>query len=417
MAGAWVCIAPETSPNAEGGSNAVSSNVFYLKADSIKFDEGFTALEEKGKTVGALGRARHLGAAKYEPKLTISGIFPRPADLGLFMLLFAGGATHTAGDATITDPDSASVPVGAHRWVYAFADDVPQTVQITAKDAGGKYWRLTGAGLNSMPFKFGDDGVLSCDLEFIGLFGGEIANPSLSPLFDAATPFRQGDMTLEWLTGSATTKGFDFTCKAGLETDKGFSVVSDYPDTIQFGNDEDSLPDIAGNIDKRTIDSDDIDALHEGGQFAAVIKLTHRETIKRAAVNVTSSSAANPSVITCSAPHNLPTGTSTVVIAGHSVSSVNGTHVATKIDGTTFSIPVNVSVGGTGGTVVSDTDYAAKAWLALPGCQHVSWDPDDIANVRRRESKYGWQARVDEATNALATITVVNATAAYETYA
>ncbi len=343
MAGAWVCMAAEELPNAEGGTNMRSSNVFYLKADSVKFDEGLTLLEEKGKTVGVLGRAKHLGVAKYEPKMTVSGVFPRPSDLGLFLLLFAGDVTKTPGGAAVTDPDSAAVPAGCTKWVYNFAEDTPKTAQIIAKDAGGKFWKLTGAGLSSIAFKFGDDGVLGCDLELVGLFGGEIEDPSLTPTFDAATPFRQGDMTLEWLTESAVTKGFDFTLAAGLETDKGFSVVSDYPDTIQFGNDEDSLPSVAGTIDKRTVATVDLNALHEGGQFAAVIKLTHREKI-----------------------------------------------------------------GQTGRT--------SAMWIEMPGCQHVSWDPDDIANVRRRETRFGWEARVDEATHTLCTITLVNATSAYETY-
>lgn len=343
MAGAWVCIALEEHPNAEGGANKVSTNVFYLKADSVKFDKGITLLEEKGKTVGVLGRGKHLGVARYEPKLTISGIFPRPADLGLFMLLFCGGATKTAGGVGVTDPDSVAVPAGCTKWVGAFAEDSPKTAQIIAKDAGGKFWKMTGAGLTSWPFKFGDDGVLACDLEFVGLYGAEISDPSLTPAFDAATPFRQGDMTLTWLAGSAVTKGFEFTCAAGLETDKGFSAVSDYPDTIQFGNDENSLPSVSGTIDKRTIDSDDVNALQDGTQFAGKIKLTHRQNI-----------------------------------------------------------------GATG--------RPSAMWFEMPGCQHTSFDPDDIKNVRRREAKFGWEARVDDATAKLATITIVNGTSAYETY-
>jgi hypothetical protein len=412
-------MALETAPNAEGGVNAVSSNVFYLKADSVKFDDGFVPLEEKGKMVGVMGRAKHLGTAKFEPKLSIKGISPRPADLALLLFAWSGDCTTTPGDASaVHDPDAVDVPVGAYRHVFAFADDTPQTVQVICKDAGGKWWELTGGGIENITFTF-DNGVLGCDLDIIGLFGGEIADPSLTPVYDAATPFRQGDMTLAWLTGSAQTKAFDFALKAGLETDKGFSVISDYPDVIQFANDEESLPDIAGSITKRTLDADDIAALHAGTQFAAEIKLTHREHVQRSAVAVTSSSVADASVITCGADHHLPTGMSTVVIAGHtgSTPSLNGTHVATKIDATTFSIPVTASVGGTGGTVISDTAYHSKAWFEMPGCQHVSMDPDDIKNVRRREAKWGWQARVDETTDSLATITVVNGTAAYATYA
>jgi hypothetical protein len=70
-------------------------------------------------------------------------------------------------------------------------------------------------------------------------------------------------------------------------------------------------------------------------------------------VAVTSSSVANPSVITTATAHGMTTGES-VVLTGHSGStpSINGTqYLATVTSTTTFTIPVNVTVGGTGGTV------------------------------------------------------------------
>jgi hypothetical protein len=342
MAGAWLQAALEQAPNAEGGSNPTSSNVFYLKADSVKFDPGFKPLEEEKKMVGVLGRPKHLGVASYSPKVTIKGVSPRPADLGLILFLWAGACTTTPGGALVTDPDGNPVPTGAYKHVFSFAGDTPQTVRLLLKDAGGNYFKLTGGGVEKVGFTFGD-GVFTYDADLIGLFGGPVTDPSLTPVYDAATPFRQGDMTLAWLTGSAETKAFDFALAAGLETDKGFSVVSDYPDIILFGNDEDSLPDISGTITKRTLDTDDWNALIGGTQFDAKIKLTHRE-------------------------------------------------------------------------LIGTTGRKAMLFLDLPGCQHVSDDPDDIANVRRRENKITWQARVDESTSTVCTATLINGTAAYASY-
>ena len=71
-------------------------------------------------------------------------------------------------------------------------------------------------------------------------------------------------------------------------------------------------------------------------------------------VAITSSSVANPTVITTTAPHGLTVGDVVqVIIAGHSGSTptINGTRLATVTGASTFTIPVNVSVGGTGGTV------------------------------------------------------------------
>ncbi len=68
--------------------------------------------------------------------------------------------------------------------------------------------------------------------------------------------------------------------------------------------------------------------------------------------DIVSSSVANPSVITTVGDHGLATG-DTVVIAGHtgSTPTVNGERIVTVTGAKTFTIPVNVTVGGTGGTV------------------------------------------------------------------
>lgn len=73
---------------------------------------------------------------------------------------------------------------------------------------------------------------------------------------------------------------------------------------------------------------------------------------------IATSSIAAATVITTSAPHKLADG-ATVVIAGHigSTPAVDGTYVATVTGADTFTIPLTVSTGGTGGTV---TGAAAK---------------------------------------------------------
>ena len=69
---------------------------------------------------------------------------------------------------------------------------------------------------------------------------------------------------------------------------------------------------------------------------------------------VTSSSVANPSVITTGTAHGFANG-DTVLITGHtgSTPNINGSWVISGASGSTFTIPVNVTVGGTGGTVAN----------------------------------------------------------------
>lgn len=72
-----------------------------------------------------------------------------------------------------------------------------------------------------------------------------------------------------------------------------------------------------------------------------------------ATIAITSSSVADPTVLTTAA-HSIAIGdTRVVTIAGHtgSTPSINGTHAFTAVTSTTGTIPVNVTVAGTGGTI------------------------------------------------------------------
>lgn len=73
----------------------------------------------------------------------------------------------------------------------------------------------------------------------------------------------------------------------------------------------------------------------------------------RAGTTITSSSVDNPTVIECDAAHGLSDGDQ-CMIAGHggSTPDINGEHTIALVDADTFTIPVNVTVGGAGGTVV-----------------------------------------------------------------
>jgi hypothetical protein len=79
------------------------------------------------------------------------------------------------------------------------------------------------------------------------------------------------------------------------------------------------------------------------------------------ATSITAASIANPTVITAAA-HGI-TDQDTVVITGDTTATptINGTHTATVLSTDTFTVPVNVTVAGTDGTVTGDTNYSATA--------------------------------------------------------
>lgn len=80
---------------------------------------------------------------------------------------------------------------------------------------------------------------------------------------------------------------------------------------------------------------------------------------------IASISVANPTVITTSAPHSLTSGVTHVIEGTTTTPTVNGAQIVTVLTPTTFTVPVNVTVGqaAAAGTV------GAPAWTeaTVPG--------------------------------------------------
>jgi len=109
---------------------------------------------------------------------------------------------------------------------------------------------------------------------------------------------------------------------------------------------------------------------------------------------ITSSSVANPTVITTAAAHGL-TSDATVDIADHSGStpSINGAWVATVLSSTTFSIPVNVTVGGTGGTFTRRAGISTTTVTSNPATLGIAKVTDRIIRgIELRDLNFDQQA-------------------------
>lgn len=70
-------------------------------------------------------------------------------------------------------------------------------------------------------------------------------------------------------------------------------------------------------------------------------------------LTISGNTAANPSVVTTTTPHGLASGMTITVSGSNSTPSLNGSQVVTVISPTTFSVPVNVSVAGTTGSIAT----------------------------------------------------------------
>lgn len=97
---------------------------------------------------------------------------------------------------------------------------------------------------------------------------------------------------------------------------------------------------------------------------------------------ITSSSVANPSQILIDASHGLQTGDS-VLISGHSGStpSINNRYEITLVDADEFTIPVNVTVGGTGGTITEIEQLLTPlSGTSSSNLRAISPELDNMAN-------------------------------------
>jgi len=66
---------------------------------------------------------------------------------------------------------------------------------------------------------------------------------------------------------------------------------------------------------------------------------------------ITGNTAANPTVVTTAPGHGLSTGDIVATEGSNSTPTINGSHTITVLSGTTFSVPINVTVAGTTGTM------------------------------------------------------------------
>jgi hypothetical protein len=114
------------------------------------------------------------------------------------------------------------------------------------------------------------------------------------------------------------------------------------------------------NIAVADIDSTTLSHIHAGDAATpgpVIVNLFLGSTVNckqnnDTAFTIVSSSVANPTVITLVGPHGQAAGSTFLVrITGHvgSTPAIDGEYTATRTGTTSFSIPVNVTAGGTGG--------------------------------------------------------------------
>jgi hypothetical protein len=266
----------EQAPNNETSSNTVSTVRRDFPVKNLSMDPAVALLERNDETRGT----------EDEPAGIVNGYQPAgsfthngyPDDI-IFLLGLSGfQGTFTAGNGVITDPDGATIPTGASRWVFAKrGGNTPKTAEFTTVYADESQWlRLKGAGVTQLAMNA--DGELSGTLAAL-YFARLLVDPNLTPAVPATTiwPFRRIDLTLPtWLASTGVVSEFTWTITNPLEAIKTPAISSLYPDTILNANERVRM---MGTVALRTLTGADIDAINQAKTFAAKVKYSILGTV------------------------------------------------------------------------------------------------------------------------------------------
>jgi hypothetical protein len=283
-----VTLAYEETPRPEGAATTtpyqIATAARNFPAKSFKLSATPALLSRGDEIRGIEGVVPDL-VDGYQPAVDLS--HNAYADDLIFLLGLTGfKGTYTAGDGIIVDPDAATIPAGAARWVFnKRGGNIPKTAQLTAVYADESQWyRMQGAGFTSLGMN------LAGELTGSGMgtfFSRLTSDPNISPtIASAAIPFfRRIDLTIPtWLASTGVTSDFGWTITNPLDAIKTPAVQSLFPDVLLNGAERVS---VAGTIAKRTLVNADIDALIAASSFAAKVKWLSAKVIGATAYKYT----------------------------------------------------------------------------------------------------------------------------------
>jgi hypothetical protein len=230
-----------------------------------------------------------------------------------------------------------NVPAGAHKWVWTKRTGInAQTAQIILNYADESV-KLQGNGFAVSDFTFNGDGTTQGNL--LGLFMQRLAvDAATVPAYttQAVPPIRRGDLYVSWLASGGALEDFNFSIANSLNPVRSMSVVppSSFPDLMEYGDEQVK---VTGSIPKRVLAAADIDALLAASTFSAKAR---------------------------------------------------------------WKTPKTIAASG----------YPYSMWLEMPAAQLTDGTFDDLANKRRFGGSYSFEAAYDETSGFDVRITVVNNT-------
>jgi len=197
-----------------------------------------------------------------------------PDTLAFVLGLALGAPTTTVGNGVITDLGGTAIPTGAyrHRWTAPFGPSgaSPNSAQVdVAYSDQSVYYKLKGAGVSELGITAPEEGGAQVTASGPCLYLNRQSDPSLSPSYETLSirPFTRGNLTIpSQLSGSATTEDFSVNITNPQEVVRSLGIASRWPDVLEKANEGPIV--VSGEINKRQLDADDIDALKSATGFA-----------------------------------------------------------------------------------------------------------------------------------------------------
>lgn len=272
MPNGYARLAYESTPGNETNAPTLSTKKLFPPLTSLAPKPG-TAHLSRDDEVRNQDEPLAVIPEAYAPTFDM-GVRAYPDTVAFLLGLVCGAPTTTAGDGVITDLAGTAVPSGAyrHRWTAPFGPSgaSPRTAQIDAAYSDQSvYYKMKGAGISDLSLESPEEGGAMVSASGPCLYLDRQSNPSLTPSYEslAVRPFTRGDLTLPSnLSGTGTTQDFSVSISNPMEAVRSLGIASRWPDVLEKDNEGPIV--VSGEINKRQLDADDIDALKNATGFA-----------------------------------------------------------------------------------------------------------------------------------------------------
>jgi hypothetical protein len=273
-----------TAPGKESGvSSSFAAKTIYFPCESFSFDQNPAQLERDDE-LRTLNEPIRFDQESFAPSWSMT-LRMYPDSFAFLMKGHLGAPVTTAGDGIIVDLAAVVIPVGAtrHTWTAPYATGtIPQTMMFRIADPESPmFYDIRGATITGCEVQSPDSGGITVTWTGLANYISRIADPSLTASYEslAIEPFLRSFATLSWLASSANTDSLTWSVNKNVEHTRTYGGASKWPDLVEHG---DGVVQPAGQIDKRTINQTDWDALIAATRFTALATYTHSDIIASA---------------------------------------------------------------------------------------------------------------------------------------